>query len=103
MTIIPADAPLGDRIQEFRNYRRVISEYPIPHTVPCEVTEIWIELCAIAEAADKLFDFLWNDRTTIKPSRELQEAGYAAIESAADHERLEILEVSLGKKLGRVG
>lgn len=45
-------------LAEIRNYRRVISEFPIPHDRPRDVTESWVALVEAVGAAQAVDDLI---------------------------------------------
>ena len=59
------------------------------------------ELIGIAEAADNLYEFLWNTKETFDPGGDLREQGFVAVETSEDYEKEEGLALALGKALGK--
>jgi hypothetical protein len=60
------------------------------------------ELEAVEEAGRLLYEFLENERETFEPPSALQDQGYAALETAADYDKLENLSLALGDALAAV-
>ncbi len=50
---------------------------------------------AVEKAARTLGDFLWNEKETFEPPRELREQGYVALETSKDYDREEQLVEAL--------
>lgn len=52
------------------------------------------------EAAEALFQFLWNEKETTAPPDELLSENCVACESSADYDKEERLTIALGRALG---
>lgn len=58
------------------------------------------DAASVEEAAEALFQFLWNVKETTAPPDELIGPNCVACESAADYDEEERLTIALGRALG---
>ena len=100
--LVEALAVLEGRLAEYETWKTLRGDGSYPTLKEAALEGRLAEATEALRHGRALHHFLWEEKETREPPRELLDAGYGALESSADYEREEELVVAFGDALSRV-